>query len=107
MQPKPSTEQPHHFSQPVADLCATCVHLDNCHLRQMPTKPVHSCNEYDDGTPAITPDPSVLISVPQAPVQSQAPNQATHLGLCVNCDHRETCTLPHPAGGVWHCEEYQ
>lgn len=28
-------------------------------------------------------------------------------GLCVNCDVRETCTLPRPEGGVWYCEEYQ
>lgn len=30
-----------------------------------------------------------------------------HRGLCVNCDVRETCTLPRPEGGVWYCEEYQ
>ena len=27
-------------------------------------------------------------------------------GLCVNCDHRFTCTLPKPESGVWYCEEY-
>ena len=28
-------------------------------------------------------------------------------GLCVNCAHLETCRLPRPAQGVWHCEEYE
>ena len=27
-------------------------------------------------------------------------------GLCINCENRETCILPKPAGGVWQCEEY-
>jgi len=29
------------------------------------------------------------------------------LGLCVNCEDRETCVYPKPDGGVWHCEEYR
>ena len=32
---------------------------------------------------------------------------AKYKGLCVNCEHRETCTLPKPKSGVWHCEEYE
>ena len=28
-------------------------------------------------------------------------------GLCVNCEHRLTCTYRRPIGGVWHCEEYE
>jgi hypothetical protein len=28
-------------------------------------------------------------------------------GLCAHCDKRETCTLPKPEGGVWHCDEYE
>ncbi len=27
-------------------------------------------------------------------------------GLCVNCDKRETCTIPKPEGGVWRCKDY-
>jgi len=26
--------------------------------------------------------------------------------LCATCVKRDTCTLPKPEGGVWHCEEY-
>jgi hypothetical protein len=28
-------------------------------------------------------------------------------GLCVNCEHRQSCTHPKPEGGVWHCENYE
>ena len=33
-------------------------------------------------------------------------HRASFKGLCVNCDHRFTCTLPKPESGVWYCEEY-
>jgi len=28
-------------------------------------------------------------------------------GLCKHCVLRETCALPKPAGGVWHCKDYK
>ena len=30
-----------------------------------------------------------------------------YTGLCVNCVHRDTCTLPKCEGGKVHCEEYE
>jgi len=36
-----------------------------------------------------------------------APKKQTFKGLCINCDHRFTCTLPRPESGVWYCEEYE
>jgi hypothetical protein len=32
---------------------------------------------------------------------------ANQLGLCANCEDRETCIYPKPEGGVWRCEEYR
>ena len=28
-------------------------------------------------------------------------------GLCKNCKKNETCQLPKPEGGIWHCEDYE
>ena len=33
--------------------------------------------------------------------------EKTYLGLCVNCEKKETCTLARPEGGVWRCDEYE
>ncbi len=107
MQPKPTTEQNNLIAQPAADLCESCVHRDDCHLRQMPTGAVHDCSEYDDGTPVALLEAPSLVSVPAATASNAEPEKSPLKGLCVNCDHRETCTLKRPAGGVWHCEEYQ
>lgn len=106
---QPNLNTPEHSNpdvKPVTDLCATCVHAENCHLRQMPTTPVHECSEYDDGAPVELEDASTLVSVSEAP-RPDVPQSNVIPGLCMNCDHRETCTLPRPVGGVWHCEEYQ
>jgi len=34
-------------------------------------------------------------------------DEMKYKGLCVNCIHRDTCTLPKPEGGKLHCEEYE
>ncbi len=107
MQPRPNNPEELNANRlPVADLCATCIHADNCHLRQMPTSAVHECGEYDDGTREEPVALGLLASVPAEPVEDVAESTSL-VGLCVNCDHRDACTLSRPVGGVWHCEEYQ
>ncbi len=60
----------------------------------------------------------VATETPEAPAPARAPEVASweldvqaipsyHKGLCMNCDERETCMLPRPESGVWHCEEYK
>jgi len=39
--------------------------------------------------------------------RQQHNNCGPFLGLCVNCEDRETCIYPKPEGGVWRCEEYR
>jgi len=34
-------------------------------------------------------------------------NEMNYKGLCVNCIHRDTCTLPKSEEGKVHCEEYE
>ena len=43
----------------------------------------------------------------RAPVRFEAPeDEDAYKGLCINCDHRETCSYRVPGRPVWHCEEY-
>lgn len=99
LNPLPKSQE--YEAQTVRDLCQTCIHIETCSLREMPTTPVHDCDEYDDGSRA-----AVLSAVQTDPAPHSAP-VALGVGLCVNCEHRNTCTLPRPAGGVWNCEEYR
>jgi hypothetical protein len=106
MQPRPTIEKTNRPQQPVADLCAACVQGETCNLRQMPTTPVHECNEYDDGAPVMAQATAGLLSVTVASANDDVAPTALN-GLCMNCDHEATCKLPRSDGGVWHCEEYQ
>lgn len=86
-------------------ICSTCNQLKECSSKRTWSPPVFFCEEFDD------------YSSPHAPFKSHeevridplsAENgELNYKGLCVNCEHRKTCALPRPEGGVWHCEEYQ
>lgn len=85
---------------PDAGLCGTCNYVDTCTLRARQASPVLYCEEFDVRGPVI----ELPVRAPAATLDEPFGPRAA--GLCVNCAHRATCTLPRPEGGVWHCEEY-
>lgn len=80
-------------------LCFTCVHALSCVFLDRAKSPVWQCEEFDDRGDA--PEPIIA----PFPVVAH-PKPAPTVGLCGNCDHYETCSLPKAEGGVWYCEEY-
>lgn len=89
-------------------LCCTCIHAPTCSYRQRSEEPVFFCEEFEVETgeaaaPATVDDRQSARTVAAQHVQKPA---SDYLGLCSNCEHRDTCRLPRPEGGVWHCEEY-
>lgn len=98
---RPVTESLNHDAAELASgLCLNCRVSATCMYVRQRGGAVFHCNEYQEG--GVEPVAS-LVEEPRSapPVASRA------LGLCANCDHAERCTLPRPAGGVWHCEEYR
>jgi len=85
------------------DLCSNCNHAKACGGRSSPKRPIFFCEEFDVFVPV--PASERARAVPMQPTRRQSTNEPT--GLCMNCDDAETCTLPKPEGGVWHCEEYR
>jgi len=85
-------------------LCSTCVNASACGYRRAPLKAVWDCCDFEPETaPVNTLSPTV------SPLKSFAEdkNPGGYAGLCVNCEHRETCTYTRPEGGVWHCGDYE
>ena len=90
-------------------LCSTCNNAPNCFHRAR-RGPALFCELFDGYAP-----PAERAQSEQAPrsADSSSARRATdeespkYTGLCVNCDHRQTCTHPKPEGGVWHCEDYE
>ena len=88
-------------------LCAACKNETCCIYTRDPDKPVLNCEEFEMALRVDPPrrDDSFLENLLSSPATGEGP--AKMMGLCSNCDDRETCIYPKPEGGVWHCEEYK
>jgi hypothetical protein len=114
------------MSTPHRDLCSTCARVPTCSSRGTPAKPVNSCaslevyadlcttcqsrgmsrrpvfycEEFDAGVPVVAD------IAPWTPTR-ETPRSFWGVGLCADCENRETCVVPKPEGGIWTCEAYQ
>jgi hypothetical protein len=83
-------------------LCATCNNAPGCTLKEGKDGPVYQCEEFDGYQPA----PAKIEPI-AAPKKGNGKEARQYKGLCVNCEHRETCAHADLEGGVWHCENYE
>ena len=83
-----------------AGLCLTCKHSTNCVYPKSKSKPTMFCEEFD------VEEGKTMSFIPPKK-ESAKVEECEFKGLCKNCEHRKTCTLPKTEGGVWHCEEYK
>ena len=87
-------------------LCSTCKHSECGKFPRDPNKPVLYCEEFEiEKTSSITPPgkEQPLVSGPTVIDE----DSTKFIGLCSDCEGRQTCTFPKSEGGVWHCEEYR
>jgi len=85
-----------------AGLCANCLHAPECRYFDKNSKPVIFCEEfcYEQG--------SQVMDAQQAKTGEKPGAQENGgMGLCVNCENRDTCKLNMDKSSVWHCEEYK
>ena len=95
-------------------LCFTCKNASFCTFPRDPDKPVFYCEEFEIEKPALrkeSPGPTRTTRKerPQATESyvTEGKDSTNSIGLCSDCDNRQTCVFPKPEGGIWHCEEYQ
>ncbi len=91
-------------------LCSTCTKQLVCVFPRDQSRPVMQCEEFE----GITPDPAKCAEKTRSLSEdardsshSEEHQPGTYMGLCSNCEKRETCTFPKPESGVWRCEEYE
>ncbi len=90
-------------------LCFTCNNSPTC-LYRARRGPAQFCELFDDYlAPAsgINGRQALQAAKPSTAVRAAAEDVPKYAGLCMNCEHRRTCAHPKPAGGVWHCEDYE
>ena len=81
-------------------ICANCMHSDSCCLSDPAAGPVYFCEEFDVGEPVMR------MTAIQVKEEQSTASEGKFLGLCQNCESRETCMYAKPESGVWHCESY-
>lgn len=86
-------------------LCMTCNNSPTCFYRAS-RGPGLFCEMFDDYTEPVVRTIDRRVS-PKVESRGSEQDTFTYTGLCSNCDHRRTCALSKPEGGVWHCEEYR
>ncbi len=82
-------------------LCMTCNNDSTCTRRQGVRLPVLFCGEFDGWVPRDTENRPVPV------FEDEETDPDTTMGLCCNCENRDSCALQSSPGGVWHCEEYR
>ena len=91
-------------------ICATCNYVESCTQRKTWKGPVMFCEEFDDRVALVQKKPADTAKDTDNTnpgTQEVTGCASKHRGLCLNCLHRDACTLPRAEGGVWHCEEYE
>ncbi len=84
-------------------LCATCNNAADCVYRKRRGADAIYCEMFDGYARPNGNGKRVATIVTTLEIAKSTEFK----GLCVNCEDRDTCKLPRPEGGVWHCEEYK
>ena len=88
-------------------LCSTCRHAPNCTYPGDVQRPAFYCEEFEIEITAAKNTSEYGISETTASSTAVAEESTELIGLCNDCESRQTCVFPKPEGGIWHCEEYQ
>ncbi len=88
-------------------LCTTCRHAPTCTFPADVQRPAFYCEEFEiEIVPARkTFEDSASHSTTSS--IAVAEDSSELIGLCSDCEARQTCVFPKHEGGIWHCEEYQ
>ncbi len=89
-------------------LCLYCKHSSECTFPRNPEYPIFHCEEFDDDmVDEVRVSYKLKDSTTHAYLNTSPELGSEGLGLCSNCEHRDSCTFPKSEGGVWRCEEYE
>ena len=83
-------------------ICSTCNHLEDRLHRLRNGFVIWFCEEFDNYVSSPLRGHYSLLEPP-----ASSSSKGEIMGLCINCENRETCVHTKTVGGVWHCEEYR
>ena len=81
-------------------LCTLCINAPTCTFPRDPSRPIRSCEEFEEH-----PSPRAPQAAGEISFSASSADEPELKGLCRHCAIRLTCTFPKPEGGIWHCDE--
>ncbi|MGA2773256.1 MAG: hypothetical protein ABSG26_20825 [Bryobacteraceae bacterium] len=87
-------------------VCAACKYDPSCIYEADSGRAIWQCEQFELGLRPSTPGNGRAPAISFETASPDLRQLSNHLGLCSNCDNRETCIYPKPEGGIWRCEEY-
>jgi hypothetical protein len=92
-------------AQTTYNICTTCMSYDTCTFPINMSRPILHCEEFKP----YAPRPSVTETVGKTRMEKTAEKTAEtqYIGLCKNCELKQSCTHSKPGKYVLNCEEYQ
>ena len=88
-------------------LCSTCRHAPNCTYRGDVQRPAFYCEEFEINIAPARKTSKGGASHSTTPSIAVDEDSSELIGLCSDCESRQSCVFPKPEGGIWHCEEYK
>ena len=91
------------------DLCWNCNSSDECLSKKTLTRPIWFCEEFSvDAPKADTQFLTIFPAESKASAVSDASgeNPTEYKGICMNCEHRQSCRGAVTDPPTWFCEEY-
>jgi len=97
---------------PSVGLCVNCSNNATCAFCGSQEHPKYFCEEYECmGASCGKAEPEIAVVRSKPTTVSEAfageSGPCNYLGLCVNCENKESCCHTTTEGGVWFCEEYR
>jgi len=100
----PEKQQKQDQAATASGLCTTCRKREGCGFAPGRSGAIWHCEEFEcEGPRAL----GKAVTGTSEMEEGANLSRARAMGLCFNCENLETCRLPRPEGGVWHCEQYR
>jgi len=88
-------------------LCSTCKNVSSCTFPRDPDKQLINCEEFEIETTSSLKPPAKELPTTSLRRAAKDKDSTKFIGLCGDCENRQTCTFPKPEGGIWRCGEYR
>lgn len=91
------------------NLCPICLFVAECQFKEKSGGFVTQCDNFRLDIPAFEKTKPICVDKINSADGNLPENGSANgrsMGLCHFCTKSDTCQLPKPEGGIWHCGDF-